>query len=31
MLVKNIRRLIAKKWTDYKRVSPAVALDNSGN
>jgi hypothetical protein len=31
MLVKNIRRLIAKKWTDYKRVSPAVAWDNSGN
>jgi hypothetical protein len=30
MLVKNIRRLIAKKWKDYKRVSPTTALNNSG-
>jgi hypothetical protein len=30
MLVKNIRRLITKKWTDYKRSSPAIARDNSG-
>jgi hypothetical protein len=30
MLVKNIRRLITKKWTDYKRVSPTTALNNSG-
>jgi hypothetical protein len=30
MLVKNIRRFITKKWTDYKRVSPTTALNNSG-
>ena len=30
MLLKNIRRLITKKWTDYKRVSPTTALNNSG-
>jgi hypothetical protein len=30
MLVKNIRRLITKKWTDYKRVSRAIAFNNSG-
>ena len=30
MMVKNIRRLITKKWTDYKRVSPTTALNNSG-
>jgi hypothetical protein len=28
MLVKNIRRLITKKWTDYKRTSHAVAFSN---
>ena len=26
MLVKNIRRLITKKWTDYKRTSRTIAL-----
>jgi hypothetical protein len=30
MLVKNIRRLITKKWTDYKRTSRILAFDNSG-
>jgi hypothetical protein len=30
MLVKNIRRLITKKWTDYTRTSRAIAFDNSG-
>jgi hypothetical protein len=30
MLVKNIRRLITKKWTDYKRVSRTIAGNNSG-
>jgi hypothetical protein len=30
MLVKNIRRLITKKWTDYKRTSRTIAFDNSG-
>jgi hypothetical protein len=30
MLVKNIRRLITKKWTDYKRTSRSSAFGNSG-
>jgi hypothetical protein len=29
MLVKNIRRLITKKWTDYKRTSRASTYGNS--
>jgi hypothetical protein len=29
MLVKSIRRLITKKWTDYKRTSQSSAFDNS--
>jgi hypothetical protein len=31
MLVKNIRRLIIKKWTDYQRVSSTTALNNPGS
>jgi hypothetical protein len=30
MLVKNIRRLITKKWTDYKQTSRTIAFNNSG-
>jgi hypothetical protein len=30
MMVKDIRRLITKKWTDYKRASRILAFDNSG-
>ena len=30
MMVKNIRRLITKKWTDYERVIPSSALNSSG-
>jgi hypothetical protein len=28
MMVKNIRRLITKKWTDYMRTSRTIPFDN---
>ena len=31
MLVKNIRRHMAKKWTDYRRIGHTAAFGNSGD